>query len=68
MPDEIDLLLSDEYVEFSAKIAEIHTRKKKALDEFNKKYEEFKLQQQSFKAEAKQCQTEWEEAKNKKTS
>ncbi len=38
---EIELLLSEEYIAFSAKIAEIYNAKKIAKDEFKKKYEEF---------------------------
>ena len=36
----IELLLSDEYVDFSKKVADLHVKKKALKDEFKAKFEE----------------------------
>lgn len=40
MEHSIELLLSDEYVDFSKKVADLHVKKKILKDEFKAKFEE----------------------------
>jgi len=60
----IELLLSDEYVEFSKKVADLHNKKKLLKDEFKAKLEELqKVLKDACKAvddEAKVLLSEWE--------
>lgn len=58
--NEIDLLLSDEFVEFSAKIKEIHEKKKSKQSEFKALYDKFKAEVQSLDDEAKGLKSDFE--------
>lgn len=62
--NQIDLLLSDEFVEFSAKIAEIHNTKKKMKEDFKKTYEEFQAKLASLDTTAAELTNAWESWKN----
>lgn len=53
MSEQIEFLLSDEYVQFSQKIAEIHAWKKALKEEFKKKYDEYQKSLTSMDDEAK---------------
>lgn len=57
---DIDVFLSDQYVEFSKKIAEIHTKKKTMKEEFKAKFEEFNKQLKVLDDEARKAVAEWE--------
>ena len=57
MEHSIELLLSDEYVDFSKKVADLHVKKKALKDEFKAKLEELQ------KALKEVCKNIDEEAK-----
>lgn len=63
MSDQIEFLLSDEYVSFSAKIAEIHALKKACKEEMKKKYEEFQAHLKELDVQAQASLNKWEEWK-----
>lgn len=58
--NEIDMLLSDEFVEFSGKIKELHERKKTKQSEFKALYDKFKAEVQAMDDEAKGLQKDFE--------
>ncbi len=62
--NEIDILLSDEFVEFSGKIKELHERKKTKQNEFKALFDKFKAEVQAMDDEAKGLQTDFETWKN----
>jgi hypothetical protein len=73
MHDEVELLLSDEFVAFSGKIADIHKQKKQCQEEFKKIFDSYKASMSEFEKAAAEAQNEWEtwktsaaEAKTKK--
>lgn len=57
-----ELLLSDKFLEFSAKIAGIHEKKKALVVEFKKLYDSHKAQIKSLEEEAAQLAAEFESA------
>ena len=57
-----ELLLSDKFVEFSAKIAAIHEKKKALVVEFKKAYDSHKAQVKQLEEEAAQIAAEFESA------
>jgi len=60
---DIDIFLSDKYVEFSQKIAEIHTKKKAMKDEFKAKFEAFNKELKTMDDEARKIVAAFEEWK-----
>lgn len=50
--ESLEYLLSDEYVQFSQRIAEIHALKKSCKEEFKKKHEEYQANLKSLDGEA----------------
>lgn len=67
--DNIDVLLSDEFVEFSTKIADVHSRKKSKQEELKTIYDKFKLEIKALDDEASELVGEfeaWKSTKGKK--
>jgi len=71
MADELNWLLTDEFVAFSAKIASIHEKKKAKKQELKEFYEKIQTELKAFDAQAKDAEDEFqkwkqaqEEAKN----
>lgn len=67
----VDYVLTDEFVEFSQKIAEIHKKKKSKQEELKKLYADFKSQEVSLDKEAEKLCKDFEawkveQAKGKK--
>jgi len=62
-----DFLLTDEYVEYTQKIAKLHTTKKSKEEEMKKLYDAFKLEMASIEDEAKKAHDEWLAWKLEKT-
>ena len=64
MEHPVELLLSDEYVEFSKKVTDLHVKKKSLKDAFKVKIEELQKQLKdackSVDDEAKVLAQEWE--------
>ena len=56
---DVDVFLSDQYIEFSKKIAEIYTKKKTMKEEFKAKFEEFNKQLKVLDDEARKVIVEW---------
>ncbi|MCK9458384.1 MAG: hypothetical protein M0R80_01925 [Proteobacteria bacterium] len=61
--ENVELLLSDEFVKFSAKIAELHAEKKEKTASFKSVHEAWKNEMAELDKEAKEAQDEWEEWK-----
>lgn len=59
-----DHYLTDEFIAFSAKIANLHERKKAATAEFTPIYEEFKLQMVAYNDEYEKFVNDWENWKS----
>jgi hypothetical protein len=64
--DNVELLLSDEFVEFSKHIGEIHAKKKAKTEEFRAIHAEFKNVIAQLDNEAKEASAAWEEWKTTK--
>ena len=64
-----NVLLSDEFAEFSGKITALHERKKEAVADFKKLYEQHKADMKALDEEAQNMQNEfneWAEGHDKK--
>lgn len=66
--ENLDFLLSDEFIEFSQTIADIHSRKKTRQQEMKVVYEKFMADIKALDVEAKTAQTEFEAWKKSKKS
>ena len=64
--EEIELLLTDEFVEFSKRIGEILAQKKSKTDEFRQIHAEFKRAIADLDDSARQANVSWEEFKSQK--
>lgn len=60
---DAELLLTDEFVEFSRTIAEIHERKKILEEEFKKHFEAYKAEKKSIEHAVTEASARWEEWK-----
>lgn len=60
---ELNYFLSDQFIEFSKKIAEIHEQKKNKTKELKKIYEEFQSQIKDLENQANVLAAEFEEWK-----
>ena len=65
--ENVEYLLTDEYVEFSQKVASIHAEKKTLKDEFKKQYEAFQIRQKELDESAKEAIAAWEAWKLEKS-
>ena len=66
METPIELLLTDEYVNFSTKLAEIHFERKELKEAWKKKHEEFQANLKALEKRAWDAVGEWDEWKNTK--
>lgn len=64
--ESLEHLLSDEYVQFSQRIAEIHALKKACKEEFKKKHEEYQATLKSLDNDATTAASKFEEWKSTK--
>lgn len=60
---DAELLLTDEFVEFSRTIAEAHERKKVLEAEFKKHFEAYKADKKSIEDTVTEASARWEEWK-----
>ena len=58
--EDVELLLSDEFAEFTATINGIHGEKKTEQENFKILYEQFKAKMDGFEKQAKTAQDKWE--------
>lgn len=58
--NETDLLLSDEFVAYAAKIKSVHEEKKTVEEEFKKHFEEYKSKKKEFENRVNEANVEWE--------
>ena len=61
--ENVEFLLSDEYVKFSQRITELHALKKSLKEEFKKKYDIYQKELQTLDGEAHTAQQRFEEWK-----
>ena len=62
--EEVDILLTDEYVEFAKKVADIHTKKKTNQAEFKEVYDKFKADLAALDVEVAEEQSKFESWKS----
>lgn len=60
---DAELLLTDEFVEFSKAIAEVHEEKKVLEAEFKKHFEAYKAAKKSMEDRVSEANAKWEEWK-----
>lgn len=60
---DAELLLTDEFVEFSKAIAEVHEEKKVLEAEFKKHFEAYKAAKKSMEDRVSEANSKWEEWK-----
>lgn len=65
MSTETELLLTDEYVQFSQKIAAIHEERKSKAAEFKKLYDQYQAEQDELEKKAESLCQAWEDWKSK---
>jgi phage-related minor tail protein len=58
--ENVEFLLSDEYVAFSGHISQIHEEKKTLKEEFKKKYEAFTARTKELDDQVKELVENWE--------
>lgn len=69
MADELNWLLTDEFVAFSVKIAAIHEKKKAKKQELKVVYEKFQAELKALDSQAKDAEDEfqsWKKAQEEK--
>lgn len=57
---ESELLLSDEFIQYAAKIKTIHEEKKTVEDEFKKHFEDYKAKKKEFESRVSAVTLDWE--------
>ena len=57
---DAEFLLTDEYVEYTQKIAKLHAHKKTKEEEMKRLYDEFKAEMATIEDDAKKLHDEWE--------
>lgn len=67
MMSDAELLLTDEFVEFSKAIAEVHEEKKHLEAEFKKHFEAYKAAKKSMEDKVAEASAKWEEWKKSQT-
>jgi predicted nucleic acid-binding Zn-ribbon protein len=60
---DAELLLTDEFVEFSKAIAEVHEEKKVLEAEFKKHFEEYKAHKKNLEERVSAASAKWEDWK-----
>jgi len=63
--ESLDILLSDEFVEFSSKVKEIYATKKAKQEELRKVYDSYKAEFKELDDEARDLQIEFESWKER---
>ena len=63
--DEFEVFLTDEFVEFSKKMTELHADKKQKTEDFRAIHAQFKAEIAELDQAAKEATAGWEEWKNK---
>jgi hypothetical protein len=69
MPEELNWLLTDEFIAFSSKIKDIHERKKQKKAELKDFYEQIQIDLKALDKEAKDAEDEfqtWKKAQENK--
>lgn len=66
--NEHEMLLSDEFVEFSKAIASVHEEKKVLEEEFKKHFDEYKAKKKAFEAKVADASAKWEDWKKSQAS
>ena len=61
--NDADLLLTDEFVEFSKAIAAIHEEKKVLEEEFKRHFDLYKSKKKEFESKVAEVSTKWEDWK-----
>ena len=65
---EAELLLSDEFVVYAAKVKAIHEEKKTVEEDFKKHFEEYKSKKKEFEVRVAEVNDEWENWKKSQLS
>lgn len=65
MITEEELLLTQEYNDFSMKVSQAFNEKKRLEEEFKAKFEKYKAQKAEIEKKVKEANDEWEEWKNR---
>lgn len=60
---EQELLLSDEFAEFSKAVAAVHEEKKVLEEEFKKHFDNYKAKKKEFEARVAEASSKWEDWK-----
>ena len=58
--EDIELLLSDEFAEFTVTISKIRENKKVEQEKFKELYEQYKTKMEAFEKQASTAQEKWE--------
>lgn len=66
--NEQEMLLSDEFVEFSRAVAAVHEEKKTLEEEFKKLFDDYKAKKKSFETRVAEASAKWEEWKKSQSS
>lgn len=66
--NESELLLTDEFVEFSKAVAAVHEEKKILEEEFKKHFDEYKLKKKTFESRVAEASAKWEAWKKEQAS
>lgn len=65
---EQEMLLSDEFVEFSRAVASIHEEKKILEEEFKKQFDNYKSKKKDFEARVSEASAKWEDWKKSQSA
>lgn len=65
--NDYELLLTDEYQNFTQKVQSAYREKKELEEEFKAKFEEYKAQKAEIENRVKEAHDEWEEWKDRQT-
>jgi phage-related minor tail protein len=66
--NEHELLLTDEFVEFSKAIASVHEEKKVLEEEFKKHFDAYKAKKKALEAQVAEASSKWEAWKKEQAS
>lgn len=66
--NEQEMLLTDEFVEFSRAVAAVHEEKKALEEEFKKHFDDYKAKKKAFEARVAEASAKWEEWKKSQSS
>lgn len=63
-----EMLLSDEFEEFSAAVAAVHHEKKILEEEFKKHFDAYKAKKKEFEAKVAEASAKWEDWKKSQST